>query len=169
MGGDQQPAVFIKTRRKEDVVYWQERFLKLRASDESFYKTNLALTQCKKYILKQNEISNTEKLNLLNKTLDFFREQEKFEADPYLNNVFDSIEDVQKDIFKQTISGYETEISESAIEKAAKTFKRKIKLDENVEIQVNIRDINNLEQIIEVGYDKETNRKFYKIYFNEEN
>ena len=169
MGGEEAPAVFIKTRRKEDVVYWQERFLKLRATDENFYKTNLALTHVKKYILKQDDFSNTEKLNYLNKTLDFFREQEKFEVDPYIDNVFESVEDVQKDILKQTVAPYETDISDSAIAKAAKSYKRKIKLDETVEIQVNVRDVSDIEKILEVGYDKETNRKFYKIYFDEEN
>ncbi|MER1999714.1 MAG: nucleoid-associated protein [Lysinibacillus sp.] len=168
-GADVAPAVFLKTRRKEDVVYWQERFLKLRATDESFYKTNLALTQCKKYILKQEDYSNTDKLNYLNKTLEYFREQETFEVEPYIQNVFDKVETVQKDILMQTISPYETDISESAIAKAEKTFKRKIKLDENVEIQVNIRDIKQLDRVLEIGFDKETGRKFYKIYFDEEN
>lgn len=168
-GDDLAPAVFLKTRRKEDVVYWQERFLKLRATDESYYKTNLALTQCKKYILKQDDFSNTDKLQYLNKTLAYFREQETFEVEPYLNEVFESIESVQKDILMQSVGPYETDISEGAIAKAEKTFKRKIKLDENVEIQVNVRDIHELERVIEVGYDKETGRKFYKIYFDEEN
>lgn len=168
-GNDLAPAVFLKTRRKEDVVYWQERFLKLRATDESYYKTNLALTQCKKYILKQNDFSNTDKLQYLNKTLAYFREQETFEVAPYLNEVFDDVETVQKDILMQSVGPYETEISDSAIAKVEKSFKRKIKLDENVEIQVNIRDINELDRVIEVGYDKETGRKFYKIYFDEEN
>lgn len=31
MGPDQSPAVYIKTKRKEDIVYWQERFLKIQA------------------------------------------------------------------------------------------------------------------------------------------
>ncbi|RKJ14824.1 hypothetical protein D7X33_48180, partial [Butyricicoccus sp. 1XD8-22] len=53
MGTDASPAVFIKTKKKEDVVYWQERFLKIKVVDEHFYKTNLALTECKKYILKE--------------------------------------------------------------------------------------------------------------------
>ena len=47
MGPDQSPAVYIKTKRKEDIVYWQERFLKIQAADEHYYKTNLALTECK--------------------------------------------------------------------------------------------------------------------------
>ena len=48
MGPDRFPAVYIKTKRKEDIVYWQERFLKIQAADAHYYKTNLALTECKK-------------------------------------------------------------------------------------------------------------------------
>ncbi|MFJ7667541.1 hypothetical protein ACIQXI_10545 [Lysinibacillus sp. NPDC097195] len=40
--------------------------------------------------------------------------------------------------------------------------------DSAIEIQVNVRDIEQMDELIEVGYDEETNRKFYKIYFNEE-
>ena len=68
----------------------------------------------------------------------------------------------------QTVKPYETTISESAIAKAEKSYKRKIKLDSNIEIQVNVRDIEEVNKLIEVGYDETTNRKFYKIYFEEE-
>ena len=67
-----------------------------------------------------------------------------------------------------SVTPYETVISESAIEKAEKNYKRKIKLDYNIEIQVNVRDIDEVDEFIEVGFDEATNRKFYKIYFKEE-
>ena len=76
MGPDVAPAVFMKTKKKEDVVYWQERFLKIKVADEHYHKTNLALTECKKYILKEESFTNTEKLGFLNKTLDYFRNEE---------------------------------------------------------------------------------------------
>ena len=168
MGQDEPPAVFIKTKKKEDVVYWQERFLKVKAADEHFYKTNLALTECKKYILKEEGFSNTEKLGFLNKTLDYFRNEEEFQVDDYIENVFEKADVVQKDIIINTVKPFETVISESAIAKAEKTYKRKIKLDSNIEIQVNVRDIEQVDELIEVGYDEATNRRFYKIYFTEE-
>lgn len=168
MGQDKPPAVFIKTKRKEDVVYWQERFLKIKAADEHYHKTNLALTECKKIILKEESFSNTEKLGLLNKTLDYFRNEEEFQVNDYIESVFEKADAVQKDIIVNTVKPYETVISESAIAKVEKTYKRKIKLDDNIEIQVNVRDIEEVEELIEVGYDEATNRKFYKIYFQEE-
>ncbi|WP_341299959.1 hypothetical protein MHB44_15825 [Lysinibacillus sp. FSL H8-0500] len=168
MGLEQPPAVFIKTKRKEDIVYWQERFLKIKAADEHFYKTNLALVECKKYILKEEHYTNTEKLGLLNKTLDYFRQEEEFQVDHYIETVFEQADATQKDIIINTVKPYETIISESALEKAEKKYKRKIKLDAHIEIQVNIQHIEQIDELIEVGYDEATNRKFYKIYFQDE-
>ena len=54
------------------------------------------------------------------------------------------------------------------LKRQKKAYKRKIKLDSNIEIQVNVRNIDQVNELIEVGYDEATNRKFYKIYFQEE-
>ena len=168
MGQDEMPAVFIKTKKKEDVVYWQERFLKIKVSDEDYLKTNQALIECKKYILKEENYTNTEKLNLLNKTLDYFKNEETFQVDNYIENVFEKVAPEQKDVIVNTVKPFETQISENAIAKAEKAYKRKIKLDSNIEIQVNVRDIEQINDLIEVGFDEKTNRKYYKIYFEEE-
>lgn len=168
MGQEQPPAVFIKTKRKEDIVYWQERFLKIKAADEHYHKTDLALNECKKYILKEENYSNTEKLGFLNKTLDYFRNEEEFQVDHYIDTVFKQADATQKDILVNSVKPYETVISDSALEKAEKKYKRKIKLDSNIEIQVNIQHIDQIDELIEVGYDEATNRKFYKIYFQDE-
>lgn len=168
MGEEQEPAVFIKTKRKEDIVYWQERFLKIKAADEHYHKTNLALTECKKYILKEDNFSNTEKLGLLNKTLDYFRNEDEFQVNEYIETVFDKTDSTQRELIINSVKPYETIISESALEKAEKKYKRKIKLDSNIEIQVNVQNIEQVDELIEVGYDEATNRKYYKIYFQEE-
>ncbi|MEK4485878.1 nucleoid-associated protein [Psychrobacillus sp. FSL H8-0484] len=168
MGPDIAPAVFMKTKKKEDVVYWQERFLKIKVADEHYHKTNLALTECKKYILKEESFTNTEKLGFLNKTLDYFRNEEEFQVNDFIDTVFEKADPVQKEVIVNSVKPYETVISESAIEKVEKTYKRKIKLDSNIEIQVNVRNIEQVDELIEVGYDEASNRKFYKIYFHEE-
>lgn len=168
MGADEAPAVFMKTKKKEDVVYWQERFLKIKVADEHYHKTNLALTECKKYILKEESFTNTEKLGLLNKTLEYFKNEEEFQVNDYIETVFEKTEPAQKDLIVNSVKPYETVISESAIAKVEKSYKRKIKLDSNIEIQVNVQNIEQVDELIEVGYDEATNRKFYKIYFQEE-
>ena len=168
MGPDVAPAVFMKTKKKDDVVYWQERFLKINVADEQYHNTNLALIECRKIINKEEAFTNTEKLGLLNKTLEYFRFEKEFQVNDYIETVFEGTDSVPKDLIVNSVTPYETVISESAIEKAEKSYKRKIKLDSNIEIQVNVRDIDEIDELIEVGYDEATNRKFYKIYFHEE-
>lgn len=168
MGPDVAPAVFMKTKKKDDVVYWQERFLKINVADEQYHNTNLALIECRKIINKEEAFTNTEKLGLLNKTLEYFRFEKEFQVNDYIETVFEGTDSVPKDLIVNSVTPYETVISESAIEKAEKSYKRKIKLDSNIEIQVNVRDIDEIDELIEVGYDEATNRKFYKIYFQEE-
>lgn len=167
-GPDEAPAVFLRTRKQEDIVYWQERFLKVKVTDEQYEKTDLALQEVKKYILKEEEYTNTEKLSLLNKTLDYFRSEKSFQVEDYIEEVFESADDVKRSVITNRVKPYETIISESAIEKAEKSYKRKIKLDEHIEIIVNVRDIEAVEKLIETGEDERTGRKFYKIYFDEE-
>ena len=168
MGPDVAPAVFMKTKKKDDVVYWQERFMKIKVADEQYHNTNLALTECRKIINKEEAFTNTEKLGLLNKTLEYFRFEKEFQVDDYIETVFEGANSVPKDLIVNSVTPFETVISESAIDKAEKSYKRKIKLDSNIEIQVNVRDIDEIDELIEVGYDEATNRKFYKIYFQEE-
>ncbi|RKJ60136.1 hypothetical protein D7X33_28265, partial [Butyricicoccus sp. 1XD8-22] len=132
------------------------------------YKTNLALTECKKYILKEESYTNTEKLGLLNKTLEYFRNEEEFQVNDYIDKVFEQVEPPQKDVIINTVKPYETAISEVALAKAEKAFKRKIKLDTNIEIQVNVQNIEQVNELIEIGFDEKTNRNYYKIYFHEE-
>lgn len=167
-GPKEDPTVFLRTRRKEDIVYFQERFLKVKVADEAYEKTDLALQEMRKHILKEENYTNTEKLGLLNKTLDYFRTEEHFQVDDYIDTVFETPEESTRDIIVNSVKPYETIISESAIEKAEQKYKRKIKLDEHIEIVVNVRDIEEVDHFIEVGQDEETGRKFYKIYFEEE-
>ena len=79
-----------------------------------------------------------------------------------------SREDALFDIYRVMRPGEPPTVETAEDERAEKTYKRKIKLDSNIEIQVNVRDIEQVNELIEVGYDEATNRKFYKIYFQEE-
>lgn len=164
--GDDTPAVFIRTRKKEDVVYWTERFLHASVADESFYKTTEALATCKKFITKE-AFTNTEKLGYLAKTLDYFEKEDNFSPMSYIYEVFDEPEQAQSEALMTMLTPFTTPISLTAVEKAHKSYKRKIKLDEHIEIQVMMHDIEDVEKYIKTGVD-ETGRKYYTFYFHEE-
>ena len=90
---------------------------------------------------------------------------EKMKFEKVFNNKEES------DKFKVYLDSYEIDnkfsISSNAVTKIKKTIKKSIRLDDNVEIKFNdtVDDINNL---IEKGYDKEKKKKYYKIYYNDE-
>jgi hypothetical protein len=65
------------------------------------------------------------------------------------------------------IKPYETIISES-YRKGRKSYKRKIKMHDNIEIQVNVQYIKQIGELIKVGYDESTNCKFNKTYLDVE-
>ena len=80
-------------------------------------------------------------------------------------------ENIEPEKFKVYIDSYDVDnkfsISSNAVTKIKKTIKKCIKLDDNVEIKFSdtVDDIDNL---IEKGYDREKKRKYYKIYYNDE-
>ena len=138
----------MKAKKKEDVVYWQEKFLKLKVTDENFHKTNLALTECKKYILKEEGFSNTDKLDYLNKTLDYFRKEEQFQVGDYIETEkygyyhatneggFISWFDFTKEIYRQ--AGLRTNVlpvttAEYGLSKAARPFNSRLDKSKLVE------------------------------------
>src|SRR5699024_8440473 len=121
MGEDEEPAVFIRTRKKEDVVYWQERFLKVKVADEAYEKTNLALKEVKKIILTEEETTNTEKLQLLNKTLSYFKNAEEFVVDKQIDEVIVVPDVVKTDLTPNRVNPYEPVTSAPAIEQVEKS------------------------------------------------
>lgn len=164
--GNGELSVFVKTKKKEDVVYWTERFLQAKVADESYVKTNEALTLCKKFITKE-DYTNTEKLTYLTKTLDYFQQQDHFHVNDYMEAVFEEPDAPTRDTLVTMLAPLTTPISISAVEKAQKAYKRKIRLDEHIEIQVMLDSQEDVERYIETGMD-EQGRKFYKLYFHEE-
>lgn len=49
-----------------------------------------------KFILKEENYTSTEKLGLLNKTLDYFRNEEEFQVNHYIETVFEQADTTQK-------------------------------------------------------------------------
>lgn len=164
--GNDTPSVFIRTKKKDDVVYWTERFLHVNVADESYHKTTEALQACKKFITKE-DFTNTEKLTYLAKTLEYFEKEESFLPTTYVEEVFEAPNEAQRDTLLTMIAPLATDISLMAVEKVQKSYKRKIKLDDHIEIHVAMRDASDVEKYIESGID-EQGRKYYKVFFDEE-
>lgn len=158
-----------------DAVYWKDDFLKLKVRDDNFQKTNAALSVYKNFVTNKLdedfEVSKADKIDLLNKSMKYFKEKEAFNIDEFSDEVIGNPKAAES--FKTFTKNYETEfdtelsssfdISGAAVKKQARVFKSVLKLDKNFHIY-----IHGNKELIEKGFDDEKAMNFYKVYFKEE-
>ena len=167
-------AVVDNTNKGAEAQYWMNDFLHVHPRKDEYYNTQNVLSLCKNFVTKelsqQMDISKAEQVDFLNKSVQFFKENESFEMADFTNEVIgqpdliNSFNKYKADFQKEReieISDNFT-ISESAVKKQARAIKSVIKLDKNFHIYVHGNS-----NLIEHGVD-ENGRKFYKIYYNQE-
>ena len=167
-------AVFDNTNKGAEAQYWIDDFLHVRQRKDEYYNTQNILSLCKNFVTKelpnQFEVSKADQVDLLNKSVKFFKEKDTFDMDEFTNEVIVQPEVINS--FNRYKSDYQKEldieisdnftISDTAVKKQARVFKSVIKLDKNFHIYVH-GDRN----LIEQGQDEKG--KFYKVYYQEEN
>lgn len=157
-----------------DAQYWKDDFLNVKPIANEFYQTNQFLGIAKSFVTKQLseefEVSKADKINLLNRSVAYFKTHESFDKSEFEGEVFED-----KGLIK-SFQKYDTtyreqheidlnnsfDISPLAVKKQAKVFKSVLKLDKNFHIY-----IHGDRELIEQGVDAD-GRKFYKIYFKQE-
>lgn len=161
--------------RGEEAVFWKETFLSVAPQANEYFQTNQFLTLTRQFISKQIpdtfEMEKTERIDLLNKSVEYFKNNEEFDKTDFVETV------LQDDKLIRAFKQYEDDYSENndvtfpdnfgistqALKKQVRVFKSVLKLDKNFHIY-----IHGNRDLIEKGYDAETGRKYYKIYFDEE-
>ncbi len=68
-------------------------------------------------------------MGLLNKKLEYYRNEEEFHLNDYIETLFEGSDPVQKDSIVNSVKAFEGVISESTIAIAEKSYKRQIKTD----------------------------------------
>ena len=167
-------AIVDNTNKGIEAHYWTDDFLHVRQRKDEYYNTQNILTLTKNFIKdempQQFDISRADQVDLLNRSVKFFKEKENFDFQEFTNEVIE-----QPDVI-ETFNRYKTDyakeydleftdtfpISESAVKKQSRIFKSVIKLDKNFHIYIH-GDRN----MIERGEDNKG--KFYKVYYKEEN
>lgn len=167
-------AVVDNTNKGAEAKYWTEDFLNVRPRQDEYYNTQNVLTLCKNFVTKElpNEfdVSKADQAEFLNNSVKFFKEKESFDMEEFANEIMAQPEIIER--FNKYKDNYQQErdidiadnftISDSAVKKQARAFKRVINLDKN--IQIVIKGSRNQ---VEQGID-ERGRKFYKIFYIEE-
>ncbi len=163
-----------KSSRGGEAQYWRDDFLKLRPLADSYYFTQNYLTVTKNFVTQQLteefDVSKADQIDLLNKSVEYFKTADKFIEEDFVASVFgneevsDSFKKFTQDSFEGMDEGLmaDFDISAQAVKKQARVFKSVLKLDKNFHIY-----IHGNKELIEKGVD-ENGRKFYKIYYTEE-
>lgn len=155
--------------------FWQQAFAGLRARQDHVNSTNNLLEMTRSFITEQlpqdYEIPKADQIDLLNRSVQYFKENTEFDRGSFAREVFQNDEVIGSferfgDRFKEE-RAVELEdrfaISPDAVKKQARVFKSVLKLDKNFHIYIH-GDRNKIER----GVD-EQGRKFYKIYYEQEN
>jgi hypothetical protein len=166
--------LFDNQNRGEEAQYWKEKFLGLAPQQNGFHQTAHFLTLTKQFITGQLqtefEVPKTEQVELLNRSIDYFKSKDSFDIEEFQKEIFTSQEVIGS--FRSFGSRY-TEvndfdiassfpISPEAVKKQSRVFKNVVKLDKNFHIYIHGRT-----DLIEKGVETD-GRKFYKIYYQDE-
>lgn len=163
-----------KSNRSIEAKYWRDDFLKLEPCADEFHQTKEFMTLTKNYVAKQMteefEVSKADQIDILNRSMDYFKKHEDFKQDDFEEQVLQQPEVIES--FQNYDKAYRDEneldplqdfaISDHAVKKQSRGFKSVLKLDKNFHIYIHgDRDM------IEQGVDA-NGRKYYKIYYEEE-
>lgn len=152
----------------------KDEILFVKASKDPFHHTKNYLTMCSKFVKERlpedPSVAKTDQADILNKSLDFFKNEESFTEEKFIEKVFP--EEEMSSAFKQYKSNYvaqhhidlddDFDISSTAVKKNQRVFKSVLKLDKNFHIY-----IHGDKKLIQKGADSD-GRKFYKIYYETE-
>jgi len=122
---------------------------------------------------KAHNVEKADQIDMLNRSLDYFKENDTFVENDFKDNVVQFPEVI--DAFDEFKSAYEEKkqmnfseeafaIDNQALKKEQKGFKSVLKLDKNFHVY-----IHGDRHLIEKGFDEGKQMNFYKIYYNEEN
>ncbi len=167
-------SVTDNTNRGDEAQYWKREFLGVQPIANEFHQTHEFLGIAKNYVTKklqeEFEVNKADKIDLLNRSVEYFKTHETFDMKEFEEEVFQDSGIIKS--FRNFDNSYrlknEIEITDSfdispqAVKKQARVFKSILKLDKNFHIY-----IHGNRDMIEQGVDKD-GRKYYKIYYNEE-
>lgn len=166
-------AVVDNTNKGIEAQYWIDDFLHVRQRKDEYANTQNVMAMAKNFVTKELpkefEVSKADQIDLLNKSLQFFKEKDTFDIDDFAHEVIEQPAVIES--FRNYKKNYESEndvtiddsfsISNNAFKKQQRSYKRVIRLDRKIQI---IIDGNR--DHVEQGEDERG--KYYKVYYREE-
>ncbi|HQB74431.1 MAG TPA: nucleoid-associated protein, partial [Bacteroidales bacterium] len=167
-------SVVDQTSRGSESKFWTDLFLNLKPKEDLYFHTKQVLTLCKEFINQelpeQIEINRAQQVDLLQRSVEYFKENDQFEQEQFKEQVLVEPEVIQsfeqfqeqRAADNQLLPLQQFEISEKAVKRETKYIRSVIKLDKNFHIYVH-----GDRRLIEQGNEMD-GRKYYKLYFEEE-
>lgn len=168
-------CIVDNTNKQQDAQYWVNDFLQVARTANSYHHTDAALGMCKLFISNELsdkfEVNRSDQIDMLNRSMDYFKTNDAFKFTEFAEEVLHHPEIIDSftqykqsyEHAKQVVFENEFDIHLSAVKKQERVFKRVLKLDKNFHIYIHGR-----KDLIEKGYDEQTGKHFYKLYFDEE-
>ena len=168
-------CVLDKVTKKDERSFWKDEFLRLRPIEDNYFNTRHYISLASEFIATKAPIKfgldRTETIDALNRSGDYFKDNDEFEVDDFAKTLFP--EEAQQEAFKEFRDEYarayavplddKFDISDQAVKKEFKVFKSVIKLDKNFHLYVHGR-----RDLIERGFDDDKGKKYYKVFFDNE-
>lgn len=163
------------TNKQQEARYWMDEFLQLRLRHDFHSQTQAVLTLCKDFVEKgidqEFEISKPEKLDLLQRSYQFFKKNDSFNQQVFEEEVIGHADGIRafRQYRDQVMEDLPVEIPEefplssAAVKQHARVYRSILKLDRNFHVY-----IHGNQNLIERGYDEARGKSFYKLYFDEE-
>ncbi len=167
-------TILIIDNNGGDTSYWQEDFINHRLKNDHVNNTHHFMNMAKDFIANRItqdfEVTKADQIDLLNRSVDYFKKKEIFDKQEFETEVFSDPNVIGA--FQHFDQGYRQEkeieihdkfeIAQQTVKKQSRIFKSVLKLDKNFHIY-----IHGNRELIEQGTD-EKGRKFYRIFYEEE-
>lgn len=168
-------CVVDQTNKQQDARYWVNDFLQVTPYSNDYHHTQQSLEMCKLFIdntyANQFEVAKSDQVDLMNRSIEYFKNNDSFELDHFTSEVMHHPEVVDSFIdFKQqyersrnVVIEESFDINSTAVKKQERGFKSVIKLDKNFHLYIHGR-----RDLVEKGVDESTGKKYYKLFYDEE-
>jgi 37-kD nucleoid-associated bacterial protein len=169
-------ATIDKVSKSDERSFWKDEFLRLRPIEDNYFNTRHYINLSSEFLAHKMPVKfgmdRADTIDKLNRSSDYFKDNESFEVEDFTKVLFPDEPEQQQafmDFRDEYANAYavplndQFDISNQAVKKEIKVFKSVIKLDKNFHLYVHGR-----RDLIERGFDDDKGKKYYKVYFDNE-
>ena len=159
----------------QNAQYWNGQFLRTAPVEDNYFQTQNYLRLTKNFVDEvynsANEVERADQIDLLNRSVQYFKENDHFERENFEKNVM--LDEPVVEAFNDFKNHYQAvnqmqiddrfPISDEAVRREKGRLRSILKLDKNFHVY-----IHGQRDRVERGYDEARGMHFYKLFFHDE-